>query len=178
MIMMWLAAAAIGPDETVLLAQTESPTQPQVEAAFLYHFGKFVDWPPSAFEGDRAPFRICVLGEDSFGGVLDQAMAGKKVGDRPIRVERMSSVTASSPCQILYVGPSQSARLSEVLKEIQGNHTLTVSDAPEFTDAGGMVAFVLVTNKVRFLINQDAANRAGLKISSQLLNLAMKVGER
>jgi YfiR/HmsC-like len=39
---------------------------------------------------------------------------------------------------------------------------------------GGMVRFLTENNRVRFQINQKAAEAAGLKISSKLLALSVK----
>ena len=44
-----------------------------------------------------------------------------------------------------------------------------------FADAGGIITFVLEGRNVRFEINQDAAMRARLQISSRLLRLARVV---
>ena len=53
---------------------------------------------------------------------------------------------------------------------------LTVGEWPQFTENGGMINFVLENNKIRFQINDQAARGAGLKISSKLLNLAVRPG--
>src|SRR6185295_10763354 len=70
-------------------AQTEpppapSPTEYEVKAAFLYNFARFVEWPAEARHDPGTPFVIAVLGHDPFGGVLDETVAGKTVGGRPI----------------------------------------------------------------------------------------------
>ncbi len=168
-----LFAAAVA--ATAVSAQSMPPGEYEVKAAFLYHFGQFVEWPSSAFEGNRAPFRICLLGDDPFGPILDDELGAKTIFGRIIHIERMRRVTASSPCQVLYIGASEGPRVTDDLAALEGSRTLTVSDVSGFTDGGGMISFILVGNKVHFIINQAAANKAGLKISSQLLNLATKV---
>ena len=64
-------------------AQGPRPTVPQVEAAYLYNFGKFVTWPPDRTT-DADQFRICVLGKDPFGSVLDSTVTGERIGGRQI----------------------------------------------------------------------------------------------
>ena len=49
---------------------------------------------------------------------------------------------------------------------------MLVGEASGFAAAGGAIQFTLEENHVRFLINVDAADRAGLKFSSKLLALA------
>jgi hypothetical protein len=45
----------------------------------------------------------------------------------------------------------------------------------QFATRGGMVNFIIEDNRVQFEINIDAAERAGLKISSRALKLARVV---
>ena len=60
-----------------------------IKAGYLYNFSKYVAWPEGTFAAPTAPFVIC-LGEDPFGGRLDQAIAGKTSGDgRPLLVKRL-----------------------------------------------------------------------------------------
>ena len=68
------AAFAVMP---VVQAQHTAPTEYQVEAAYLYNFGKFVTWPDKGTMNDREPFEICVLGDDPFGGKLEQVAAAR-----------------------------------------------------------------------------------------------------
>jgi hypothetical protein len=59
------------------------------------------------------------------------------------------------------------------MEGLRGASVLTVSETPEFIGAGGMINFMLEANKIRFQINDEAAKKAGLKISSKLLSLAI-----
>ncbi|HKS38026.1 MAG TPA: YfiR family protein, partial [Verrucomicrobiae bacterium] len=47
----------------------------------------------------------------------------------------------------------------------------TVGDVAQFARRGGVINLTMEGNKVHFEINLDAANRAGLRISAQLLKL-------
>jgi len=59
---------------------------------------------------------------------------------------------------------------------ILGNaDVLTVSDAPDFLQHGGMIQFVLVSNHVRFAVNLEAVNHTHLVLSSELLRVASSV---
>src|SRR5262249_16810809 len=41
-------------------------TESQVQAAYLYNFGRFVQFPASAASGTSDSFKICVVGDDPF----------------------------------------------------------------------------------------------------------------
>jgi len=152
------------------------PTEYEVKAAFLYNFAKFVKWPDEKRLG--ATFVIAVLGEDPFGGVLDKMLAGKTILDRKVEVRRIGTSEAGSRAQILFVGSSEKPRLAEILKVLQGTTVLTVGEMDGFTDRGGMIAFKLRNDVVRFEINLDQVERARLKMSSQLIRLAQRVISR
>ena len=62
--------------------------------------------------------------------------------------------------------------MAEILQHVQGRPILTVGDSEGFCEAGGVINLVRKERHVQFQINSDAARRAGLKISSQLLKLA------
>jgi hypothetical protein len=149
-----------------------APTASQVEAVFLFYFSQFVDWPPRAFTGERAPIVIGVLGADPFGGALDQAVSGEQVNGRPVVVRRLKSVAEATDCHILYISSSESPQLPQILGTLKGHSVLTVSDADHFVQSGGMIRFVLADQRVRLLINAQAAQAAGLTLSSKLLRAA------
>jgi hypothetical protein len=86
-----------------------APTEYEVKAAFLYNFARFVEWPA---EGRRSePFVITVLGQDPFGRVLDDTVAGKAVAGRPIEVRRASRVEEAAGAQIVFVSASEAPNM-------------------------------------------------------------------
>jgi len=147
-----------------------------VKAAFLYKFGPFVDWPSQVFDSASSPFTVCVVGQDPFGGALDEAVRGQTVHGRPIAIRRLQAVSRAPPCHVLYLGRSRQQSGAEILQLLKGAPVLTVTD--ERTGAaGGVVHFVLRHGRVRFGIDARRAQANGLTISSKLLSLAIPVGQ-
>jgi YfiR/HmsC-like len=155
-----------------LPAQVRPSSEYELKAAFLFNFAKFVDWPPKAFAGPESPFLVCVLGTDPFGITLDNALREKVIAEHPASVARVKRVADISGCQILFVAASESHLLPEVLAKLRGQCVLVIGETNDFASSGGVIQFTLEDNRVRFFINPDAADRAGLKISSKLLALA------
>ena len=164
----------------LLLPGSASAAAPEydLKAAFLFNFAKFVEWPESAFAGDRTPLTICVYGEDPFGSTLDGVVQNERVGERTLLVQRPDSLDDLGGCHVLFVGRSEKDRLGEVMAQVSGKPVLTVADTDGFLRAGGIINFVLEGSKVRFLIDQEAAGRSGLVISSKLMRLAVNTGGR
>ena len=154
-------------------AQDAPPSEYRLKAAFLFNFAKFVEWPPEAFAEKTSPFIIGVLGDNPFGNELQQTVIGKNINDHPITIQPFSTAAAATNCHLLFISNSEKKRLTEIVPALRGTTVLTVSETERFIEAGGMINFVSVNNKIRFQINDDAAKTARLKISSKLLSLAV-----
>jgi hypothetical protein len=152
-------------------------TAPAIEAAYLYKFGFFVQWPQAAFAASNSPINLCIVGNDPFGATLDDLVSGQKIGDRPIRVRRMSAISADSGCHIVYASGDAGSSMGSTLASLRGSDVLTVTDASDH-DGAAIINFVIKDNKVRFDIDDAAAASGGLVISSRLLSLALDVKPR
>ena len=148
----------------------QRPAEYAVKAAYIYNFGKFAKWPSVA-----QTFNICVLGKDPFGGELDRIVLGETIDGKPIVVRRMIDFNHGHDCQILFLSNSERGKLSAILAQVQNLPILTVSDAPDFVERGGMIQFELQNDRVRFSINLRSAREAKLNISSDLLRVASRV---
>ncbi|MGH9572127.1 MAG: YfiR family protein [Candidatus Acidiferrales bacterium] len=159
----------------VLAAQPQRgrPTQYDVEAVYLFQFGKFVQWPTAPASNE--PFDICVMGRDPFAQTLDNTIAGETIGTSPLKDERINATDDAKRCRILFISSSEDAHLDEILNRLGKSPVLTVSDVPGFLARGGMIQFVVQENRVRFDINVGTAKRVGLAVSSQLLKVAAAV---
>ena len=162
------------PGRRDLPAQTPAMKDYQVKAAFLYNFSQFVDWPREAFPEPQAPLVIGVIGDDPFGGYLDEIVRGEKVSNHPLVVRHYHDPAEIKGCQMLFICQSEGNRLKEILADLKGRNILTVSDLEEFSRDGGIIRFVTENNKIRFKINADAARTARLTISSKLLQAATR----
>jgi len=155
-------------------ADAQSPSEYELKSAFIYHFVKFIEWPAGVLS-ERGEFVLGILGDDPFGTTIEAAMEEKVLsGGTRIIVRRYGTAEAAAKeCHALFIGPLASpASIKQTLRVLEGKPILTISDAPGFESSGGMIRFVMDQKKVRFTINQTAAEKAGLKISSQLLKLA------
>lgn len=155
--------------------QTAPPSEYQLKAAFLYHFAQFVEWPAAAFPEAGSPLVIGILGENPFGAELEKTMSGKRINQHPLLVKEVRSLAeATNSCHMLFIAASEKKRLPEILAPLGGASILTVGETERFTEAGGIINFVLEGTRIRFQINETAARNARLRISSKLLSLASR----
>ncbi len=149
----------------------QSQLEYAVKANYLVRFSAFVEWPPRAFADARAPVVICVAGGDPFGATLDRAARGQTAYGRPLTVRRPETREATAGCHILYTG----AGAESLIPAAAGQPGLLLVTDSTVSPQRGAIHFVVSDARVRFHIDQQAATRSGLAISSRLLNLALSV---
>lgn len=144
-----------------------------LKAAFIYNFAKFSEWPEEQWNR-AARLRICVIGN---GTDLTEAVAALEskppVRGKTVDVRLLARADESSQCHILVI----TGRISvlPVIQSLGSAPVLTVGEADGFASAGGVIGLYMEGDRVRFEANPDAAQRAGLKLSSQILRLARLV---
>ena len=148
----------------------------QIKAAYLYQFGRYVEWPAKSFKDSKSPFVIGVMAQDPLLPTLEQIAKAKKIQDRPIRILQFSSISAIRPCHILYFsGTIPPEKPAEIMRKLVQPGVLLIGDADGFLDKGGVMQFIVEDNKIRVVISRKAAERAGLSVSAKLLQVARVV---
>jgi hypothetical protein len=153
--------------------EAQGVTQPALKAAFLLNFAKFVEWPAET----PASLTLCVADDSAVEDALGQLVSGGVGGGRPVAVLKNPRTRTLRICHLLYLTDSDPARLALALDEVKGARILTVGDGDQFVRTGGMIGLFLEDGRMRFAINPDAAQRAGVRLSSRLLSLAKIVKE-
>jgi len=149
-----------------------------VKAAFIYSFGRYVEWPQDAFEGKSGPFVLGVCGEDPFGQAMDRIAQAKTIQGRKITIQRMVAIEDLQNSHILFI--SHTLPLTEqiaIIDRMRGKPTLLVGETPGFAEHGGGVNFFLEGGTVRFEINVDAIRQKKLVLDAKLLNLGKRIPE-
>ena len=137
------------------------------KAALLLNFVRFSEWPASVTPAG-ALLTLCVVGDEALESALSQIVKGQIVSGHTLDVRRVTAADEARGCALLYVDDA-SRGLAQRLQDLP---VLTVSDAPRFSATDGIVELTLENGHMGFSVNVDAANRSGVKLSSQLLRLA------
>jgi uncharacterized protein DUF4154 len=144
-----------------------------VKAAFISRFTGYVEWPATTFKGGE--FLIAVLGAPQIADELQRLVADRPVKNLPTRVRKITTAVEAREAQMLYVGPQYSGNLETLTKDLGPRPVLIVADHPRGLDEGSIINLLLVDQRVRFEVSLLAAERAGLKLSSELLSVAVRV---
>ncbi len=157
----------------VTQAETDSPLEYQVKAAFLYKFALYVEWPESAFETGKSPVSVGVLGPRWLRNQVEAAVRGRSLAGRPVTVTRVVDQDLSD-FHVLFVVRSEEERFAP--GSVSGDRPmLVVTESPNWQEFGSVINFVLMDDRIRFDVDLASAEKRGLSLSSQLLNVARKV---
>ena len=145
-----------------------------IEAAMLRNFARYVTWPKTAFHDEKAPWRICVLGSDPFGPILERTVLGRIEQGRSFAITRASEPSELTSCQIVFVGGLEEQLRRRALATWKGLPILTVSGDPGFLQEGGTIRFD-IADRVEISVNLDQSRSLGLTIQTKLLEVAREV---
>jgi hypothetical protein len=158
--------------ETRLPAETASAST--LKAAFLYNFAKFATWPPDVLPAG-APLHLCVVDDVQVAKALEQAAAGRDSDGHPMKVLRIDFNGPVRTCHLLYVQGLDSQRAAQLGATLKGAPILSVGDIRLFTRVGGMMHLFVQEGRMRFAVNIDETSRSKVKLSSQMLGMAVIV---
>lgn len=147
----------------------EVTSESQLKAAYLVNFLKYVEWP-----GSRNTVSICLFGRESLAHHL-AGYEGRQIAGRELRIRKVSGPDQLHDCQALFVPDTEEARIGAVLRWVDRQPILTVSDVETFVRDGGAIALIRNDGRLQFDVNADTMSRANLKASSQMLRLARQV---
>ena len=159
-------------------AQTSPYTLYQHKALYLFNFAKYTEWPKQAFADDNAPFVLGILGTDPFHTDID-IIKGKTIKGRKLVVRYFHFVQEVTNCHLLFICSSETNNLSQIVQAVEHLSILTISEADGFIEHSGMINLVAEqktagSQVVAFEINQAAAEKANLRLDTQLLKLARR----
>jgi hypothetical protein len=142
---------------------------PAAQSVFIYNFTRLIEWPAEYKSGD---FTIGVIGSGEVFNELKNYTTSKMVGVQPIKVVRFNTTADISKCHILFVGYGKTKEIAEMKSKLGGGSTLIVSENRGAIDKGAAINFVIIEDKLKFELKTSNASSVGLKIHSNLENMA------
>ena len=152
----------------------QATLEDKVKAAIVSKFPQFVEWPPAALDG-RSTIDLCIVSADPIQSELEELAVGEVLGGRQLTVRRLQRDQDVDRCHVLFIRAAAVSSNRGLLARARSLPVLTVSDDQEFLDQGGIVRLRQVDGRLRFDVNAGAAQKVGLRISSQMLQLALTV---
>jgi hypothetical protein len=145
-------------------------TIPAAQSVFIYNFTRLTEWPAEFKTGD---FVIGVLGSGEVFTELKNYTTGKMVGTQPIKVLKFGSSAEVAKCHILFVAYGKTKDIPDAMAKLGEKGTLIVAENRASIEKGAAINFVIVEDKLKFELKTGNATNAGLKIHSNLENMAV-----
>jgi hypothetical protein len=172
----WIAFAMLLLPSLVTSRQLVTYDPYAVEAAFLRHFAHYVTWPRDAFSESPSEWHIGILGKDPFGSMLEEIVEARPEQGRQFKVFRAEKLDDLPQCQIIYIAYSDARRRLAALNALKDKPVLTVSEAADFLNEGGVIRFQ-VDDRVSMSVNLDQARLSRLQIQTKMLEVSREVLE-
>lgn len=144
------------------LATHAQTMEPKIQALFVLKFVDNISWPQ-----DRKSIIIGVIGESEVFTELESRLKVKNPNGLVIKRITASDVAT---CDAVFLAKGESAVIKSVNHATSGKPVLIISES-DLSKKGSGISFVEESGKLAFIINKEAIESAGLKISSALLTL-------
>jgi serine phosphatase RsbU (regulator of sigma subunit) len=145
-------------------------------AVFIFDIARYIDYGP-AF-ADSSVFRIGILDRDVplFFEMGNLRKTRTKIQDKPVEIVKFNSESQITHTQVLYVNKANGFNLNKVSAAIEKHKTLLITEGYEFRES--MVNFIGAEGEnLKYSVNEDLINKAGMKVNSNMLFQAVKTKE-
>lgn len=148
-------------------AKAQTSSYPELQAAYMYNFAKYISWPE-----ERAEFVIGIFGDAEIMQGLVTTLKGKKVRSKPIVLKKVTTLEEVLGCNIIYLSESHSKSLSNLTDAIDNKSILIVTEE-DLVRKGATISFLVEEDRLKFKVNVKILKQVGLVANEGLLNLAI-----
>ncbi|NOT26439.1 MAG: YfiR family protein [Acidobacteria bacterium] len=168
-----MLAATDGASQVLMRAQAvDAANSRQVKAEFIVSFLSFVDWPATKTGAPQGQLLVAILGDPDFAELVRRAATHRPVAGRSVVVQEVPNPEGARDAHLAFIGSSEAKRLPAILRSLATQPVLTVGDTDGFAHEGVAINLYTFDKRIRIEVNTTAAERAGLRLSSNLLRLA------
>ncbi|MCZ8353262.1 MAG: YfiR family protein [Cyclobacteriaceae bacterium] len=144
----------------------------EIHSQMMYNFIKYVQWPNEAEGGE---FVVGVMGDDDVLNTLKQWYDGKPKGSKKYVIKKITSPGEAATCSVVYLGRSKSNQFEEIKNSISGKPVLTITNGNGLAQKGSCINFKVIDGKLKFEMNQGTLTSSNLKVSGQLVSMAILI---
>jgi len=166
-------------------AQESSEQERARRAAMALRLMQYTRWPDDAFENEKSPVIVTVLGESEARHLAALIRVGERVQGRSVVVRRLDPPPAAAAAEhwhkfrdalegshAIYIDSGFDAQLRRILEAARQAGVLTIGNVPNFAERGGMLGLVYRSGKYNIEANLSEIKKTRIVVSSQVLELA------
>lgn len=144
----------------------------KIKAALIFQFLRNIDWSDSAFSLGDGAIVVTVVADSRLADLLAVYAKTKKVAGRDIQLQTVKEEGVIPPSQVVVIGTKEGSKLSEILSRVPAGPVLTIGEGEGFLKRGVIINFFEQSNRLRFEVSQESAERRKLVLGSQILRFA------
>lgn len=163
----WLMIIAIIP----LNGFTNYEKDYKFHTVFVYNFTKYIEWPVKT---DHMYIGILNGTEDVLESFRRMAEL-KSTPSQKFSIKNVKTPGEAMDCHILFIPDNQSDKFSDFVERLVGKPVLVITEQPGLIKKGSLINFITINGKLNIELNRSACEKAGLKVSGQLLGLAILI---
>ena len=156
----------------IVLPSYDTKDEYTIKALFVYNFTKYIEWNEQSLPQQ---FRIGVYGESEISEKLSQIVKGKKLYNRTIELKALKTIDDAAGYQIVYIVKDQGTALQILLDKYSGTEMLLITEEKNMGIKGAGINIIEKDQRMKFELNESAIKKSGLKVSSQLYDLAIVI---
>ena len=143
-----------------------------VQAGLIFGCTKYIEWPS---QRNVDQFVIAVTGDGKMLSAIETLAASKKVKGKKVIVKWHDNLNFVPDCDILYIGSDATHELDKVLEMSYQYNILLVSGYKGLAHRGIGLNIIMKDSRPAIELNKKQIEKANLKVSSQLIGLAIAV---
>ena len=156
----------------IVLAETSSPQEYELKAAYLYNFLPFIEFSHKTARDEAKTYNICSFKHPKASKFLS-LLDGQALGSRKIAIVYLDDEPKLDFCYVVYIPHPLRGKSSEVLQATKGKQILTIGENAGFCQQGGMLNFFVKGRKLRFEVNRTVAGQEGITFRAKMLKHAV-----
>ncbi|WP_319581858.1 YfiR family protein [uncultured Pseudodesulfovibrio sp.] len=152
------------PASPVAAADRLTATPDQLRALYVQRLVKYVAWPDGAGPAPGQPFVIAAMDPARLRPYFPIPGTGEGLEFRLVQWP--------ARCDVLVLVGASRREAAAIIKRVADKPVLTITQAPAGPALGAVINFYMQGGRLKIEVSLEAARRAGLSISSRLLQLA------
>ncbi|PJC87453.1 DUF4154 domain-containing protein [Vibrio sp. HA2012] len=141
-----------------------------IKSGFMFNFARYSHglW----FSDDPEEHYVLCGFSPEFTAAAKQALAGQSLFGAEVMVRQLNGFEEElSGCHTLFVSRDDVAEWTHIAGSQQLKNMMLVGESDDFIESGGHIRFYVVGGKVRFEIDPEGLEKAGIAMSSKVLRL-------
>ncbi len=152
-----------------LLNTVQSASTPeQVKTLLVFNFIKFMEW-----EDKSTTLNIAFIGKDeTLYKAFQEMVEQRTIGGKKLTLQKVTNVSEAAKFHVVYLAESNSSELQQIPSTL---NTVVITEKEGSAKHGSFINLITIEGKLRFEINKSKFEASKVKISNQLISLAILV---